>query len=501
MLLVATHCGIDVSVTPPELGDLDADMRNMIVNFIAVDSFEPFHIEELRVLLAKQAKENNYFKRRLLGGWNRFRLVLGKYNRPYAEVKILVKDCKHSARLNRKNTGALPQLAHDCGLLLWHHQNREMGRYVVLHPDWLSQAIAYVIKDPHVQKNHGVVSHADLSELWANPKLKGCQPYPKTVHPMLVALMEENEISYRLPQSIGEKAGQRSLIAQLVDVNSPPEWRTRWEDKAKEHHSEMVRLFSFIPPKDRKPQRLTGLMYRLIVSLHNYSLGKQDYKQAVHWQNGLLVQNRYGDLARIEFRDDDELEIRVRGLIPVSFMDRLREILRQVVGDFWQGVELRESAICGEYCPSGLKTGAFDVDECLEDLTDNIKEKKCTVRDCRKKVALQSLLNPPPEPQEIVELRKIIRDGFGSVDQQMQKVQQTLEIFGTQMTTFQRLVRDDIQMLMTNLMDDGHDGPRLFCVRFLDPGFWDKPKWISTKLKATLCCESESSGHGASGQL
>jgi len=150
---------------------------------------------------------------------------------------------------------------------------------------------------------------------------------------------------------------------------------------------------------------------------------------------------------------------------------------------------LRESAVCGVYCPSGLKTGAFDVEECEDDLREKETQKKCTVQECKKRVPLLSLLNPPPEPPEIVELRKILSEGFGSLQEQVLKVQSTLEAFGMQMSTFQSLLRDDIHALMTNLMDDGHDGPRLFCVSFLELGFWDKPEWVSTTLRVTLCCE------------
>lgn len=42
---------------------------------------------------------------------------------------------------------------------------------------------------------------------------------------------------------------------------------------------------------------------------------------------------------------------------------------------------------------------------------------------------------------------------------------------------------------MQMLTDEAKDGPRLFSFKPLDPGFFDRPKWISEKFQLTLWCE------------
>ncbi len=44
-------------------------------------------------------------------------------------------------------------------------------------------------------------------------------------------------------------------------------------------------------------------------------------------------------------------------------------------------------------------------------------------------------------------------------------------------------------VLMQMLVDEAKDGPRLFSFKPVDPGFFDRPKWMSAKFQITLWCE------------
>ena len=45
------------------------------------------------------------------------------------------------------------------------------------------------------------------------------------------------------------------------------------------------------------------------------------------------------------------------------------------------------------------------------------------------------------------------------------------------------------EALVSLLLDEAKDGPRLFSFQSLEPGFLDRPKWASTKFRITLWCE------------
>jgi hypothetical protein len=51
------------------------------------------------------------------------------------------------------------------------------------------------------------------------------------------------------------------------------------------------------------------------------------------------------------------------------------------------------------------------------------------------------------------------------------------------------LVDRQFAELMQMLTDEAKDGPRLFSFKPLEPGFFDRPKWISAKFQITLGCE------------
>ena len=40
-----------------------------------------------------------------------------------------------------------------------------------------------------------------------------------------------------------------------------------------------------------------GLFFQLIVRLHKYSLGREDYHKSVHWQRAIVLEDRYNGRA------------------------------------------------------------------------------------------------------------------------------------------------------------------------------------------------------------
>ncbi len=55
--------------------------------------------------------------------------------------------------------------------------------------------------------------------------------------------------------------------------------------------------------------------------------------------------------------------------------------------------------------------------------------------------------------------------------------------------TIMSQVDEQYEALLTTLTDPAKDGPRLFSFQPVDPGFWNKPKWVTQKFRLTLWCE------------
>jgi hypothetical protein len=66
--------------------------------------------------------------------------------------------------------------------------------------------------------------------------------------------------------------------------------------------------------------------------------------------------------------------------------------------------------------------------------------------------------------------------------QRFQKLSQEQQIFLSQSD-------QQFEDLMQMLIDEAKDGPRLFSFKPIKIGFFDRPKWLSTKFQLTLWCE------------
>jgi hypothetical protein len=74
--------------------------------------------------------------------------------------------------------------------------------------------------------------------------------------------------------------------------------------------------------------------------------------------------------------------------------------------------------------------------------------------------------------------------------------QQLIALRGEAMGRFDKLdigtqrilsrVDDAFKGLMQALTDEAKEGPRLFSFEPVDPGFFDRPKWVSEKFRVTL---------------
>ncbi|WP_156119651.1 hypothetical protein [Leptolyngbya sp. KIOST-1] len=47
------------------------------------------------------------------------------------------------------------------------------------------------------------------------------------------------------------------------------------------------------------------MFYQLIVRLHKYSLGRNNYNDSIHWQRGLMLDNDYNGRALLEHIGND----------------------------------------------------------------------------------------------------------------------------------------------------------------------------------------------------
>ena len=305
--------------------------------------------------------------------------------------------------------------------------------------------------------------------------------------------MERFDLCYRVAEIGKTEADGTSLIAQLVpDVR--PDTIPGWAASPADGDEQQVQVCRIVEGAKNQSATAEGIFYQLIVRLHKYSLGRADYTKSIHWQRGLVLQDNYGALAFLEHIAND-IRITVRSPYPERFLAALTYEIKWLVESFWEGLRCEVTVPCLE--PKGNSCiGLFEVGKLMENKQRNRPEQPCPV--CNEWQDIEQLLhNAPasrPDPLET------LFSEFASVrDEVAGARQQLIALQGDAMERFDRLddgtqrilsqVEDGFTGLMQSLTDEAKEGPRLFSFQPVDPGFFDRPKWVSHKFRLTLWCE------------
>lgn len=191
------------------------------------------------------------------------------------------------------------------------------------------------------------------------------------------------------------------------------------------------------------------------------------------------------------------MRITVRAAYPEMFLAVLTREVKYLVESFWAGLRCDVMVPCVDPCGKGAPgTGLFEVHQLIESKRQNRPEYPCSI--CGRWKTIDCLLRNAPAArtapwQELMAELATVRGEVTGATQQL------IALRGEAMGRFDQLdvgtqrilsqVDDAFTGLMQSLTDEAKDGPRLFSFQPLDPGFWDRPGWISQKFRLTLWCE------------
>ena len=403
--------------------------------------------------------------------------------------------CKEH-KVEEEDARLLLRICRRVGDLIHYEHDPALRNIVVLKPDWLATAMSFVLDDEQTRKlGHGLVSFERLGQLWNNPDKPAENRYLSNLHPIFVRLMERFDLCYRVAEVGRTDVDGTSLIAQLVpDVRPDPV--PGWPNDAVAGDAQQVQVCRIVDATNNQSANTEGLFYQLIVRLHKYSLGRADYAMSVHWQRGLVLEDDTGARAFLEHIGND-VRITVRSPYPERFLSALTYDVQWLVEYFWRGVRCEVTVPCLTINADGQRcSGLFDVKDLIDDLRDERPEQKCLI--CKKWLKIEHLLHnaPAARPSPMLELLA-----------KHVEVKATLEAVRAQLGTqhgeligrFDRVdaasketvskVEAAYSGLMHTLLDEAKEGPRLFSLQPVDPGFFDRPQWIAEKFRLTLWCE------------
>lgn len=217
----------------------------------------------------------------LPSSWVNIRQKLEQHERNYIkldEYYAICDDCDlddHSKQLT------VIDYLHALGVCLHFKEDDILRRFVILKPEWGTDAVYKVLDNSEVRKNFGRFTREDLSRIWSDPTYDD-------MHFELLQLMMRFKLCYEIP---GEP--NHYIAPQLLSENQPD---YKWD---KENNLKLRYRYDFMPK---------GLVTRLIVALHRH-IGND-----LVWKTGVILQqdNTYAEV--IEYYHNREIHVRVRGV-------------------------------------------------------------------------------------------------------------------------------------------------------------------------------------------
>lgn len=498
ILVVATHGGPQQrqpDIDHQELWDLFG--KNTVIDFFHVES-KPDEkgqrrgIEELKYAIARITLGLPEVGRSIPKHWQEVRETLARTESAYMPLERVLELC-HLRQMDDDEARLFVTIEHRLGHLIHYQHDPALRDIVVLKPDWLATAISFILDDESTRNAHGLVRFSRLSHLWDDPSRPVDSRYAALLHPIFLRLMERFDLSYRVADSSSKgHSDPQSLIAQLVpDATPEKDLENVWFTYVVSGDIQQTQICRIVDVKGQSAAA-EGLFYQLIVRLHKYSLGREEYIRSLHWQRGLILDDEYNGRALLRHVGND-VHITVRAPYPERFLAMLTEEVKYLVESFWEGLRCDVMVPCLNPNPC---IGLFEVRRLIENKRRGRPEQPCPV--CNEWENIDQLLRNAPAAQP--DATALIFAEFADVKTELAKARQQLTYQGEKiMGRFDRLdgrtrrtlsrVDKTYTDLLQVLTDEAKEGPRLFSLLPVDRGNFNPREWIRAQFRLTLWCE------------
>ena len=323
VLLVFTHTKEQEGI--PSLAPLPIELRQIVKegDVFAIDSPSGYGVPNLINRVCDEARALASFHRLWPETYIRVRNeVLGLRpggvgrGRSFIPYSRFLEICERH-RVERTSARSLAVALSLQGQLHYKGTEAEPDQLVVLDPEWLLKAIAYVIDDKKVAENGGILHRHELGRIWrehGRPAKEKPIRFEEYLWPHLLDLMARHDLVYRLsedewvvPQSVPDR------------VPEPLPWTA---------NGSTIRLDC------RLDYPISGLMAFLTVRNHY----KHVKGQRLFWQRGAFLRHPItGAEALITVDGEQTICMETRGPQNDVLIHDLQETLVRLIYDQWPG--------------------------------------------------------------------------------------------------------------------------------------------------------------------
>ncbi|CCH17513.1 COR domain-containing protein [Micromonospora lupini] len=483
VLVVASHGGPSSRADAIDEQHLKQRFGDLIVGFHEVDSAIPDdRLEALREAIAVAAGTLPHVHRNYPASWQQTIEAVTAEGQQVIDYRGY-EAVAAAQGLTAFQARTLASNAHHLGKWIYYADDDALAAFVILQPDWLNVAIAALLDSRDAVDALGLVPHRMLGSLWSAAQAPDGTSYTREQQRLFLALMGRFELTYQVsPDASPEPV---SLIAQLVPA-AQPLLRSAWVNfrPGDREYLEVCRISEGPAGHVIIPD---SLMYRLIVRLHHQRYTEPESMQGVHWQQGMVLQSRYGARALLTVRTGVGVQVQVRGPDAVTYLRQITDEIRYCIERFWPGLTTVALVACRDEC--GLPTrgaGLFDVDKLIK-LRDALGQSvaQCPISGCDAFPTIDSLLGGSRASDDAL---AVLQDGMALVDSRVRGLSQRVAELSDTVKANLAGVNAQLTALMWQLNDEAADGPRLFTLTPVGASLRN-PQWTTKRMRLTLYCE------------
>jgi C-terminal of Roc, COR, domain/Ras of Complex, Roc, domain of DAPkinase len=227
ILVVATHGGPKERQPDIDRQEIwDQFGKDMVTDFFFVDSKpdektqERKGIDDLRLAIARLAADLPEMGRLVPLRWEEARKALIGTDAAYLPRADVLKLCRESKIEDDEEAKDFLRVSHRLGHLIHYEHDPALRDIVILKPDWLTNAISFVLDDKQTRGAHGLVEFSRLTQLWDDATRPEQFRYDAKLHPLFLRLMERFDISYKvaIPSEAQDAIGFWQRIGNIFEL-------------------------------------------------------------------------------------------------------------------------------------------------------------------------------------------------------------------------------------------------------------------------------------------
>ncbi|WP_392532599.1 COR domain-containing protein [Nostoc sp. C117] len=277
--------------------------------------------------------------------WVRVRAALENNSRNYISVEEYFTLCRINNLTDRKDMLRLSNYLHDLGVCLHFQEDSTLKHYVILKPEWGTDAVYRVLDSQTVKQNVGCFTKDDLKNIWESGEYADMRDE-------LLQLMMRFKLCYEIPDRCNIY-----IAPQLLSIEKAV---YTWSDT---NNLILRYTYTFMPK---------GILTRFIVETHPWI-----EQQKLVWKNGVVLNKDETRAEVIENYNQREIKIRVAGNRKKELMAVITHELEKIHNSY-ERLQYQTLVPCNcETCKNLLTPYSYSLEKLNKRLSDRRYQIEC----------------------------------------------------------------------------------------------------------------------------